>query len=338
MKIIFQGGASVPASWSLPAAATARGDERRVPQEQLKIARHFNAGFSRPLRQVPEGRPTRQRFSRPGGTGFVSNLFPALKRRAIVRKSRWDSILFTALVLFFAVRAAAETTNTFSDAEIQGRKLAQQLCEARPVENFTNTGILKIRNGNGKRIEPSLTVETTASANSWKTFYSATLNLDKDRFGYALLVTHSVEQLNAYHSTEQNFAGHFEKDFSGNETMTPFAGSDFWLCDLGLEFFHWPAQKVLPNPTRLVRGRAYTLLESTNPNPSTNGYSRVKSWIDQETGGILQAEAYDVNSKLLKEFAPKSFKKVNGQWELQEMEIRNVQTGSRTRLEFDLKK
>jgi hypothetical protein len=41
---------------------------------------------------------------------------------------------------------------------------------------------------------------------------------------------------------------------------------------------------------------------------------------------------------LLKEFAPKSFKKVNGQWELQEMEIRNVQTGSRTRLEFDLKK
>jgi hypothetical protein len=29
---------------------------------------------------------------------------------------------------------------------------------------------------------------------------------------------------------------------------------------------------------------------------------------------------------------------VSGQWELQEMEIRNVQTGSRTRLEFDLEK
>ena len=61
------------------------------------------------------------------------------------------------------------------------------------------------------------------------------------------------------------------------------------------------------------------------------------SWIDNESGGIVQAEAYDLNNKLLKEFAPKSFKKVNGQWELQEMEIRNVQTGSRTRLEFDLK-
>jgi hypothetical protein len=120
--------------------------------------------------------------------------------------------------------------------------------------------------------------------------------------------------------------------------FTPFAGSDFWICDLGLEFFHWPAQKVLPKPTNLVRGRDYTLLESTNPNPSTNGYSRVLTWIDKETGGILQAEAYDASGRLLKEFAPKSFKKVNGQWELQEMEIRNVQTGSRTRLEFDLNK
>ena len=120
--------------------------------------------------------------------------------------------------------------------------------------------------------------------------------------------------------------------------MIPFADSDFWIADLGLEFFHWPAQIVLPKSTNLVRGREYTLLESTNPNLSTNSYSHVLTWIDKETGGILQAEAYDFNGRLLKEFAPKSFKKVKGQWELQEMEIRNVQTGSRTRLEFDLEK
>jgi len=125
---------------------------------------------------------------------------------------------------------------------------------------------------------------------------------------------------------------------TGDQLFLPFAGSDFWICDLGLEFFHWPAQKVLPGSTQLKRGRAYMLLESTNPNPATNGYSRVLSWIDRESGGILEAEAYDFKGKLLKDFAPKSFKKVNGQWELQEMEIRNVQTGSRTRLEFDLKK
>ena len=118
--------------------------------------------------------------------------------------------------------------------------------------------------------------------------------------------------------------------------MTPFAGSDFWMADLGLEFFHWPEQKILKHEMR--RGRACKVLESTNPSSTTNGYSRVVSWIDNESGGIVQAEAYDFKNKLLKEFAPKSFKKVNGHWELQEMEIRNVQTGSRTRLEVDLEK
>ena len=44
------------------------------------------------------------------------------------------------------------------------------------------------------------------------------------------------------------------------------------------------------------------VLESTNPNPSTNGYSRVLRWIDDETPGIVQAEAYDLKNKLLKEF------------------------------------
>ena len=122
------------------------------------------------------------------------------------------------------------------------------------------------------------------------------------------------------------------KDF----TMNPFAGSDFWVADLGLEFFHWPAQKVLPKTTDLKRGRTYTLLESTNPHPPTNGYSRVLSWIDKESGGILEAQAYDVNGKLLKEFSPGRMKKVNGQWQLQSMEMNNVQTKSRSRIEFNL--
>jgi hypothetical protein len=122
---------------------------------------------------------------------------------------------------------------------------------------------------------------------------------------------------------------------SGNDLLHPFAHSDFWIADLGLEFFHWPEQKTLKKETR--KTRSCNVLESTNPNPSTNNYSRVVSWIDEESGGIVHAEAFDAQNKLLKEFDPKSFKKVNGQWELQEMQIRNVQTASRSRIEFDLK-
>ena len=118
--------------------------------------------------------------------------------------------------------------------------------------------------------------------------------------------------------------------------MFPFRHSDFWICDLGLEFFHWPAQKILKK--EIKRSRGCTVLESTNPEPSTNGYSRVVSWIDSESGGIVQAFAYDAKGKLLKEFYPEGLQKdANGQYQIQEMEMDNVQTGSKTWIKFDSK-
>jgi hypothetical protein len=137
-------------------------------------------------------------------------------------------------------------------------------------------------------------------------------------------------------TTHGNPGSHWTKTKSDVVARFAFAGSDFKVTDLGLEFFHWPAQKVLKH--EMKRGQACKVLESTNPEPSTNDYSRVVSWIDNDSGGIVHAEAFDAKGKLLKEFAPKEFKKVNGQWQLQEMEIRNVQTGSRTRMEFNLEK
>jgi hypothetical protein len=51
---------------------------------------------------------------------------------------------------------------------------------------------------------------------------------------------------------------------------------------------------------------------------------------------IVHADAYDAKGKLLKQFDPKKVRKVNGAWELAEMEIRNRQTGSSTKIEFEL--
>ena len=116
--------------------------------------------------------------------------------------------------------------------------------------------------------------------------------------------------------------------------MTLFGGSDFWLADLGLHFFTWPNQALVKKEMR--KGRPCKVLESRSPMPPAGAYTRVLSWIDSETGGLLLAEAYDSSQKLLKEFNLRSFKKINGRWELKEMEIRNARTGSRTRLEFDL--
>lgn len=252
---------------------------------------------------------------------------------------------FLAMICLFPYAANAQATKGLPEAEIKGRELARQLCESGPAENYTNTGVMQIRDESGNRTNLPITIEVNVTQTNWWSRYVVKAG-DNGNEITTLTVTHRFGHPNQYSAFEKDQKAslgglasfQIRTGESGNWTMIPFANSDFWLSDLGLEFFHWPDQKVLPKTTNLKRGRSYTLLESTNPEPDTNGYSRVVSWIDQETGGILEAEAYDTHGKLLKVFEPKSFKKVNGQWELQEMEIRNVQTGSRTRLEFDLKK
>ena len=59
------------------------------------------------------------------------------------------------------------------------------------------------------------------------------------------------------------------------------------------------------------------------------------TWIDLETSGIILAEAYDQNNKLLKEFSIQKFDRKEKR--LREMQIRNDQTDSRTRLELNFK-
>jgi hypothetical protein len=303
-----------------------------------EIARGETVGFNSHKNKAPDGAKEKVRrlfFCRPCRGLFRFIVLPTVSPWATFWRA--SGAFLAAMVLFFAVGAAAETTNTLSDAEIQGRKLAQQLCDARPAADFKNTGVLQIRNSNGNRTNLTFHGQVAVTESNWQSDYYVTR---ETKSGIPDSIT--IEIFNPRDQPHEyffyNVGNCFPKILKSDETMIPFAGSDFWIADFGLEFFHWPAQKVLPKPTNLVRGREYTLLESTNPNPSTNGYSRVLSWIDKETGGPLQAEAYDASGRLLKEFEPKSFKKVNGQWELQEMEIRNVQTGSRTRLEFDLNK
>jgi len=116
--------------------------------------------------------------------------------------------------------------------------------------------------------------------------------------------------------------------------MKPFAGTDFWLADLGMEFLHWPEQQLIKKEMR--RGRSCKVLESTNPQLGKGAYGRVRSWIDGESSQLILAEVYDSENRLLKAFSVGSVKKIKGRWELKDMEIRNEQTDSLTRLEFDL--
>jgi hypothetical protein len=270
----------------------------------------------------------------------------ALPRGLYFRRRGSAALPLAAAVLFSASSVMAQTTNALSDAELTGRQLAQQLCNGHPTQGLNSTGTLQIRDGKGVRVEIPVQFEILIAPMNW-TSIDRVVSTNKQPAGIPgdyfeiihnnrqpnLYIKHVIGRLDDTGSAMNSFPTN--RILSGEEAMIPFAQSDFWIADLGLEFFHWPAQKILKKENR--RGRGCQVLESTNPNLSSNGYSRVVSWIDEETGGIVHAEAFDAQNNLLKEFDPKSFKKVNGQWELRDMEIRNVQTGSRTRIQFDLK-
>jgi hypothetical protein len=256
-------------------------------------------------------------------------------------------------ICFLAFAATAQDTNNLSPAEIQGRQLAAQLLSETPVTNFTQTGVLRIRDSQGSTNIP-ITFKTEIPGGqlpgAWVVTYTATPANNPDAVEH-LMICHQNGQPSAYFLDRGSLPPQQEEQLSQSpqllltgfhtlprlspsQIMAPFAGSDFWIADLGLEFFHWPDQKITGHETR--RTRDCTVLESHNPNLDVGGYSRVVTWIDNQTLGIIHAEAYDADDKLLKVFDPKSLKKVNGQWELQDIEIQNVQTHSRTRIRFNL--
>ena len=241
------------------------------------------------------------------------------------------------LLLATAAQLVAGTTNDLAEAQAEGRDLARQLCEARPPESFTNASTLIIRPGKGRKLELPLRTVTMVTETNWMAVYeiSPTTNASA---GQRLTVTHHGFAPNTYALSNLQTNGTLEPSGLPERAlaMTPFANSDFWVGDLGLEFFHWPAQRLLKK--ELKKGQSCAVLESQNPEPGSNGYSRVVSWIDIDTGGIVQADAYDAHGKLLKEFELKEAEKVNGEWKISEIQMRNTQTGSRTILKTNFGK
>ena len=246
---------------------------------------------------------------------------------------------WTALGCLLAVTATT-AANELSEAERDGLELAKQLRGLRPAENSSLSGVLRIRASKTRRTELQVQFQTLVTATNWQAIYSA-----RDTNGQtlaAVAVIHSENQPLQYRTSVPGSPTqtHELKLLTGNEAMVPFAGSDFWLADLGLEFLHWPGQKLLKKELR--KGQSCYVLESTSPLPAANGYARVVSWIDidsvREAGqpAIIHADAYDANRQLLKEFDPQKIKKVSGQWQLRQMEMYNVKTRSSTIIEFDL--
>lgn len=237
-------------------------------------------------------------------------------------------------------RGLAVTLLEPAEGRKQARELVGKLLSLQPDGNSTNYGVLKIiPKDRSKRSEVPVKFIVLVTETNWQNIYE-TMPTSSVTPVTKLIVTHDATNPNQYdliHS-ETNLWNSLKTEMSGqplrDETTIPFAGSDFSIGDLGLHFLHWPDQRILKK--EIKRSCGCSVLESLNPEKNSRGYSRVVSWIDNDSGGIVQAEAYDTQGKLLKEFLPKSVTKVNGQWQVDEIEMRNDQTGSRTLISFDL--
>jgi hypothetical protein len=216
-----------------------------------------------------------------------------------------------------------------------GRELAEKWRDAVPTENVEYKGALKIRREGGPTQTIPLVFRIVTGSASWQTLYDAAPTPSTP--GQKLVIIHAPGKPNQYlfaSGTKPGEVAGQPVPLSVNDANVPFANSDFSLVDLGLEFFHWPSQRLLR--TEMRKGQVTKVLESKNPH--SGGYGRVLTWLDKESGAPILAEAYDRKDQMLKEFSIKSVRKVKGQYQLQEMQIRNAQTNSRTRIEYDFEK
>lgn len=224
---------------------------------------------------------------------------------------RSASCLF-ALRLAFSLSAGESLTSE----EKEGKEFAMRLAAGRPEQSFTNQAVLRIRDGAGRR-EPLIVQITThlESDIDWVVTYqtvgAATPSLIRIR----------------HHGADSPL-------YEGAGRDEAFAGSDFTGRDLALEFFHWPNQRMIHrDKPEMRKGRPCRILESSTPETSSP-YVRVRSWIDLEHLQPLIAEAYDARGNLVKEFTVGSVRKVEGVWQLKDLEMLGEKSGTQTKLEF----
>jgi hypothetical protein len=228
-----------------------------------------------------------------------------------------------ALLLAFVAALGLRAANIpqLNDAKA-GEELAAKLRAMAPSENAEFRGMFELERPNSDdRFVPLFSMVILTNG-GWRQIYIADTPSGRE----TLTVLHRAQKPSVYtHELPKKGA----VSLVGDRATNSFAGSDFALLDLGLEFFHWPRQVLLTR--EMKKGRGCNVLESR---PATVGiYSRVITWIDQESNGVLMAEAYDATGKLLKEFEIRKFDRSAGQ--VREMEIRNRQTKGSTRLRFE---
>lgn len=207
-----------------------------------------------------------------------------------------------------------------------GQQLAHHMRQAQLLRAEPFRGTLQTKNRRGRR----LTQTIQFCANASQTHCTFTVYNPNGNIARLTIIRDGRQSPLGFLSDNLTQLG---RPLLRQAAMSSFADSDFWPADLGLEFFHWPQQKILPHiRIKMRKGVACRVLESRRQPASDFGYSRVRSWISREHFGLVYAEAYNADGKLVKTFEVSGLQKIDGQWKVSELRIRNEITKSTTKL------
>ena len=240
------------------------------------------------------------------------------------------------IILAVTILLAGGTIQAQSDLS-PGQHLANEMRQTQLLNYAEISGALKTKGRRGKRSSLALRLTTDVKDGQWQSIFQAT---DPTSGAVSqLTILRSPEKGPQYYlasAPNKNIPFEHGEPLAPDEAMASFAGSNFWMVDLGLGFFYWPTQTLLRDARiKMRKGISCFVLESQRGGTVDNGYTRVRSWISRDHGGLIYAEAYGVNGKRIKTFEVSDVEKINGEWKLKELRIRNEIARSTTELMFN---
>jgi len=122
-----------------------------------------------------------------------------------------------------------------------GRALVAELLSVRPDEEVKWNGVLKI-SGRENKLDPvPIQCQTKPGETNWSVTYltSATRTSGAEKLTIIFSTNAPPQYFYARAAAPDAPLGE-TKALTGAEADIPLADSDFWLSDLGFQFYHWP--------------------------------------------------------------------------------------------------
>lgn len=111
---------------------------------------------------------------------------------------------------------------------------------------------------------------------------------------------------------------------------TPIEGTALTWMDLTLSFLWWQDGRTIGITE--VRGQPCYVVDAHAPTGQAAPYASVRMWVDTRASMMLQAEGYDALGDPIRRISVKSFKKINDEWMIKDLEILELKGDRRTLL------